>query len=462
MRHVRTTAHLVFAVAVTAAASGCGSASSDGSSESSVADLNAGQCAKATAWAPGTPYKVGDVVTFGGQTFVVIQPHTSQSDWAPNIVPALYKQTNCAAQPTPPAPPPSKAPPPGPSPAPAPPPTPPGGVTGTAPASLVFSSYKDTSINMNFNNNVVSTLLTGARTALATELPQAGGKTVTLAFATQECGSEKWGSVPGAAMASANAQLLNQSGVKYILSTGGANGVFSCGSDAGMETFIGRWASPSLIGVDFDIEAGQTQGIINDLVSRIKSAHAAHPGLRFSLTLATAAASRAGSTTAQSLGSAAPDSFNVLGDGVMSAVKGILGFNGSPSSWPSFVTVNLMTMDYGGTGPGNCVVVNGACQMGQSALQAALNLRDRFGVPFSNIEITPMIGGNDTPGETFNLQDVDTVAHFAIANGLAGVHYWSYDRDIDCAPGSAQATCNTFGQAGTHGFLARFLRDGLR
>jgi chitinase len=72
-----------------------------------------------------------------------------------------------------------------------------------------------------------------------------------------------------------------------------------------------------------------------------------------------------------------------------------------------------------------------------------------------------MIGGNDNQAEHFTLPDVDTVAAFAIANKLAGVHYWSYDRDTDCPPGPASATCNTIGNAGTHGYLDRFLADGL-
>ena len=72
-----------------------------------------------------------------------------------------------------------------------------------------------------------------------------------------------------------------------------------------------------------------------------------------------------------------------------------------------------------------------------------------------------MIGGNDVAGEQFTLADADTVAQFAIAQKLAGVHYWSYDRDVDCPAGSASPTCNSLGNAGTHGFLKRFLAAGL-
>jgi hypothetical protein len=99
--------------------------------------------------------------------------------------------------------------------------------------------------------------------------------------------------------------------------------------------------------------------------------------------------------------------------------------------------------------------------MGQSALQAAYNLADHWGVPYGNIELTPMIGGNDAQSEQFTLSDADTVAAFALQKGLAGVHYWSYDRDVDCPPGSASPTCNSIGNAGTHGYLKRFIADGL-
>jgi hypothetical protein len=334
------------------------------------------------------------------------------------------------------------------------------GGTGDA-GPIVFSPYKDTSINMNWNTNVISTSVSGTATPLASDMVPNGGKTITLAFATGECGSENWGGVQGAAMASANASLLGQAGVKYILSTGGAAGSFTCGSDAGMTTFIDRWASPSLIGVDFDIEAGQSAGVIGDLIQRIKTAHGAYPGLRFSLTLATLANNN-GASTAQSLGGGAPDSFNYYGDLVMAAVKSTLGFNGSPSTWPSYVTVNLMTMDFGSASSGVCVVSGGACDMGESSLQAAYNLHDKWGVPYANIEITPMIGGNDVISEQFTLGNADTLARFAISQGLAGVHYWSYDRDTDCPPGSASPTCNSLGNAGTHGFLKRFLAAGLR
>ena len=335
-----------------------------------------------------------------------------------------------------------------------------GGGGGGATAAPVFSPYKDIGINLDWNANVISTSVSGASSALATDVAASGGEAVTLAFATGECGTENWAGVAGQAMASANVHLLVQAGVKYVVSTGGAAGAFTCSSDAAMATFLDRWASPHLIGVDFDIEAGQSQQVIGDLVARIKSAHQAYPGLRFSLTLPTLA-NNDGAEAAGSLGPGVTDSFNLYGDQALAAVESTLGFTGAPETWPSYLTVNLMTMDYGAPSPGVCVVSGGACQMGQSALQAAYNLHDRWGVPLSGIELTPMIGGNDVAGEQFTLDDAATVAGFALDQGLAGVHYWAYDRDVDCPAGAPSATCNSLGNAGTRGFLQQFLAAGL-
>lgn len=40
----------------------------------------------------GVPYKAGDVLEYEGVLYEVIQPHTSQQDWPPNLLPSLYKE----------------------------------------------------------------------------------------------------------------------------------------------------------------------------------------------------------------------------------------------------------------------------------------------------------------------------------------------------------------------------------
>lgn len=44
----------------------------------------------ANEWTAGTTYKTGDVITYNYSLYRVIQGHTSQSDWTPDIVPALF------------------------------------------------------------------------------------------------------------------------------------------------------------------------------------------------------------------------------------------------------------------------------------------------------------------------------------------------------------------------------------
>lgn len=133
---------------------------------------------------------------------------------------------------------------------------------------------------MNWNTNAISSKVTGTLAPLTQVMP-AGLSAITLAFATGECGSENWGGVPGDALASANIQSLVAAGKRYILSTGGAAGSFTCGNTAGFNTFLNRYMSSNLIGVDFDIEAGQSQADINNLIARAKEAQVTYPSLRF-------------------------------------------------------------------------------------------------------------------------------------------------------------------------------------
>jgi chitinase len=287
---------------------------------------------------------------------------------------------------------------------------------------------------MNWNTTVISSAVTGTLQPLLTVMPT-NLKTMTWAFATGECGSENWAGIQPAALVSANVQNWVSMGKFYIISTGGQAGVFTCGSDAGFTTFINRYNSANMLGIDFDIEGGQSQDVINNLVQRAVAAEKSFPNLRFSFTL-------------QTLGGNSPNSLNQLGAWVMQAIK---------QFGLSKYTINLMAMDYGSTSAGNCTVVGGVCEMGQSAIAASENLHSFYGVPYANIELTPDIGGNDTQGETFTIPDAVTISAYAAQKGLAGIHFWSFDRDNDCAPGSSSPTCNSYGQAGRLGFTTQFL-----
>jgi len=236
--------------------------------------------------------------------------------------------------------------------------------------------------------------------------------TLTWAFATGECGSENWGGI-SVALEASNVQAFVNAGKKYIVSTGGAAGSFTCGSDSGFSSFVSHYSSANMVGVDFDIEVGQTQATIDALVARAKTW-----GGRASFTIATLGQNN-GTSTATDLGSGSPDSLNATGAMVVNSVK---------SHGLTNYTINLMTMDFG-TGSGVCVMSGSTCQMGQSSIQAAMNLHGHYGIPYNHIEITPMNGTNDTAADVFTLSDAATVGSWARANGIAGVHYWSMDRD---------------------------------
>ncbi|WP_231891328.1 fibronectin type III domain-containing protein [Paenibacillus swuensis] len=46
----------------------------------------------ASEWAPNTPYKINDFVTYSGSTYKCIQAHTSLTGWEPPVVPALWQK----------------------------------------------------------------------------------------------------------------------------------------------------------------------------------------------------------------------------------------------------------------------------------------------------------------------------------------------------------------------------------
>jgi hypothetical protein len=320
-----------------------------------------------------------------------------------------------------------------------------GGGSGTGSVSgLLFSPYKDVTINMNWNTYEMQSAVEGS------DLPVVGSGSlvseyipdlpaITLAFATGTCGSETWGGVSGADWAAENVPQLQAADLNYVVSTGGEAGTFTCDSTAGMDSFIATYASPNLVGIDFDIEGGQTESQIQDLVDAAAGAQSEYPNLQFSFTLATLGASDGSYGGVNSLGNEVVEA--VLGSGLQNYV------------------INLMTMDYGSTSSSVCVVVSGSCEMAQSAIQAVENLEHTYGIPASKIAVTPMIGMNDTTSETFTPADVDTLTTYAVDNGLAGLHFWSLDRDTPCDDSYASPTCNSISSTTPLEYTDRFLSD---
>jgi hypothetical protein len=290
-------------------------------------------------------------------------------------------------------------------------------------ATPIYSPYKDTSINLNWNSFVISSTINGQARPLLNEdgttLLQPGNDTITLAFATGTCGTENWGGVAADSLANANLPLIKKSGLNYIISTGGAAGAFTCNSKTGMQTFLNRYdyTSDHFAGLDFDIEGGYNEEQIKNLMTVTAQLQKEHH-FRVSLTLATLATSGG--------------SLNILGIWAVNAANAAgLDYN-----------VNLMVMDFGGSGCQS--KADGSCDMAASAKFAAQTVSDMYNIPLNRIELTPMIGDNDVRDEVTTIADMSSIANYVKNNGLAGLHYWSFDRDTPCTPKTnwASPTCN--------------------
>ena len=96
-------------------------------------------------------------------------------------------------------------------------------------------------------------------------------------------------------------------------------------------------------------------------------------------------------------------------------------------------TFNLMVMNYGPAKKAHCDLnAQGDCDMSRSASQAARNGHAKYRLPYAQIELTAMIGVNDVVSNVFTPDDARIVNAAVKQMQLAGLHYWSLDRDGPC------------------------------
>lgn len=245
--------------------------------------------------------------------------------------------------------------------------------------------------------------------------PPRRGEALVWAFATGECGRERWGDFDTEAFARLNVAAHEAAGRDYIVSTGGAVGVFSCEDDAAMHRFVERYAGPRLVGLDFDIEGAQTPAQIDALVQRAKSVRARWPALRLSFTIATHAAA-----------DGSRRSLNPTGEAVLASLR---------RARLDDAVINLMVMNYGRPDLRWCVPHRGRCDMARSARQALANVHLKYGLPYNRLAVTVMLGENDVEANVLSPADAAAVARHARRLGLAGLHWWSLDRDRACPSG---------------------------
>jgi hypothetical protein len=281
---------------------------------------------------------------------------------------------------------------------------------------FLFSPYFD--INLPIQSDLAppraaSSVSLGNSDQLAAATTPRNIKALTLAFATGECGNERWSDLDAGKVAASIVKSLLRDGIEYVISTGGAKGIFTCSSERGMEEFIAHYNARGLLGFDFDIEAGQSESMISNLVEQVRIAMRKHPHLRFSFTLAALSSTQGGQA-----------SLNQHGDLVMKAIarSGLTNY-----------FINLMVMNYGEARSENCVVEDQHCDMAASAIKVVQNFSHEYGLPLQRIEVTPMIGMNDVTSNVFTLNDARTLALFVSNSGLGGLHFWSLNRDQPCA-----------------------------
>lgn len=272
--------------------------------------------------------------------------------------------------------------------------------------------------------------------------PPRRGEALVWAFATGECGRERWGDFDTEAFARLNVAAHEAAGRDYIVSTGGAVGVFSCDDDAAMHRFVERYAGPRLVGLDFDIEGAQTPAQIDALVQRAKAVHQRWPALRLSFTVATHAAV-----------DGSRRSLNATGEAVLASLR---------RARLDDAVLNLMVMNYGKPDPRWCVPHRGRCDMARSARQALANVHLKYGLPYHRLAVTVMLGENDVEANVLSPADAAAVARHARRLGLAGLHWWSLDRDRACPAGEPRLSPRCHSLPGLEpGRFAREL-DGAR
>jgi hypothetical protein len=227
----------------------------------------------------------------------------------------------------------------------------------------------------------------------------------------------------GSTSVGAQIAALQAKGVTVVISQGGAGGqegAAYCSSASATQALYQSIINQYHVNwLDFDIEYSETSGQSARRAQALAALQAANPGLTISYTLG--------------VGPGGLDSGSNGGTSDIADAK-TYGLN--------LNVVNIMAMDYGGSG----------IEMGSTATEAAgatLSQIQSAGLS-SKVGITPMIGQNDSGGEVFQLSDATTVVNFANSNSyVAFLGFWSMARDNGGCAGdtTASGSCSGVSQS---------------
>ena len=177
------------------------------------------------------------------------------------------------------------------------------------------------------------------------------------------------------------------------------------------QTVVDRY-KPKALDLDIEHTAIEDPVSIDRRSQALAALSAANPGLQINYTLP---ATPAGLTDL---------SVNVLKSAMKYGTK--------------VAVVNLMTMDYGKPVTMGAMGANATSAAGGAMAQLkALALNASLG-------ITPMIGVQDSEGETFTLEDAQVVVNYALANSdrISLLSFWSLGRDNGSCFGKVSPFCS--------------------
>ncbi len=251
-----------------------------------------------------------------------------------------------------------------------------------------------------------------------------GNKHYTLAFILgSDCAASWFGAYKmdssGAIVLGKRIDELRTAGGDVIVSFGGAAGRELANTCPDVPALQGQYQAVvsryTLKTIDLDIEEFSPDAT-DHRNKALKALEAANPGLKVQYTLGV---SENGFTQRQ---------LDVLAN--------------AKSNGTRIDLVNIMTMDYGHPVPDMYAAA-------VSAAQAARQQLDGLGFTSTQLGITPMIGVNDSAGETFTLENATSLIAWANNNGIAELAFWAMPRDNgNCAGrGSAAPGCSGIEQS---------------
>lgn len=345
------------------------------------------------AWQAGHHYASSEVVTFDGAAYKCVYAHTAVAGWEPPKAAVLWqslgmKQTALAA-------------------------TSSGNSSHASHVRRTFAPY----VHMSETNNDLAAIQAAS-----------GIKFFTLAFIVSDgdCSPAWQGKAPlpiaTESLFSSYIDRIRKSKGDVIISFGGYVGqelAQACPDAvalaAAYQRVIDKYKVKSL---DFDVEASAASDppSIDRRSEALERLARANPGLQISFTVP------------------------AIGTGMPQTALDLL--KSAKTHKVPVSVVNIMTMDYGDP------VANG--NMGPRAIvvvDAALSQMRSLGLT-AGVGIIPMIGMNDTPGETFNLDDARSVMAYARSNSkVRRLSMWSVGRDNGSCTGTVSPTCSGIAQS---------------